>query len=56
MLAHCLKRRKSINCWHPPARKILLRVNQTPVDAAMSWRGEVLFRRIEDAFGEFAPS
>jgi hypothetical protein len=27
-----------------------------PVDATMSWRGEVLFRRIEDAFGEFAPN
>jgi hypothetical protein len=55
-LGALLERRKSINCWHPPARKILLRVNQTPVDATMSWRGEVLFRRIEDAFGEFAPN
>jgi hypothetical protein len=53
-LGALLERRKSINCWHPPARKILLQVNQTPVDAPMSWRGEVLFRRKEDAFGEFA--
>ena len=51
-----LERRKSINCWRPPARKILVRVNQTLVDATMSWRSEVLFRRIEDAFGEFTPN
>jgi hypothetical protein len=55
-LGALLERRKSINCWHPPARKILLRVSQTPVDATMLWRGEVLFHRIEDAFGEFAPN
>ena len=48
-----LERRKSVNCWHPPARKILLRVNQTPVDATMSWRWSA---RIEDAFGEFVPN
>jgi hypothetical protein len=55
-LGALLERRKSINCGHPPARKILKRVNQTLVDATMSWRSEVLFRRIEDAFGEFAPN
>jgi hypothetical protein len=54
--ARYLHQSQSINCWHPPARKILLQVNQTPVDATMSWRGEVLFRRKEDAFGEFAPN
>ena len=30
-LGALLERPKSINCWHPPARKILLQVNQTPV-------------------------
>jgi hypothetical protein len=55
-LGALLERRKSINCWRPPARKILVRVNQTLVDATMSWRSEVLVRRIEDAFGEFAPN
>jgi hypothetical protein len=55
-LSALLERRKSISCRQPPARQILLRVKQTPVDATMSGRGEALFRRIEDPFGEFAPN
>jgi hypothetical protein len=54
--ARCLNAESPSTIGIPPARKILLRVNQPPVDATMSWRGEVLFRRIEDAFGESAPN